>query len=254
MDSLLANYASSDDEGEAEEVSRPISTSKLSSLSTNLPPPKSSSFFSSLPPPRIATSSSPSSSSPLFSSIPPPKSQFPNHSLDDYKREDDGGKPYRKLPSSSIFSSLPPPKTSSSATYSSLPAPKSQSGNPSNKPSLDQNARKVVPFTIPLNPSMLKSHDPDEEEDEEMIRKVRKDAPPLSAPKALSSMLPAPKNSICLAPAQSMGVLRRSSLQTDALPLNFQQESKAEKEEGSFANYSTYRAEQGVVTGYEIYG
>ncbi|XP_020687192.1 proline-rich receptor-like protein kinase PERK12 isoform X2 [Dendrobium catenatum] len=261
MDSLLANYASSDDDGEAEEVSRAIPHPKISSFSNSLPPPKSSSFFSSLPPPRISNSSSPSSSSSLFASLPPPKSQLPNHSLNDYKREVDGGKPPNQPQSSSIFSSLPPPKTSTSSTFSSLPAPKSLSGNPSNKPSSD--FKRVVHFTLPLNPSMLKSLDPDDDDEEEKGRKVRKDTSSSSTPKALSSMLPAPKNSLCIAPAQSFGASRksslqtddpasrRSSLQTDDPSANCPQGSKTEHEVGSFASYSEYGAEQGMAVGYE---
>ncbi|KAL0902833.1 hypothetical protein M5K25_028500 [Dendrobium thyrsiflorum] len=252
MDSLLANYASSDDDGEAEEVSRAIPRPKLSSLSNALPPPKSSSFFSSLPPPRISNSSSPSSSSSLFASLPPPKSQLPNHSLNDYKREDDGGKPPNQPQSSSIFSTLPPPKTSSSSTFSSLPAPKSLSGNSSNKPSSDP--KRVVHFTLPLNPSILKSLDPDDDEEEEKGRKVRKDTSSSSTPKALSSMLPAPKNSLCIAPAPSFGASRRSSLQTDDPSANCPQGSKTEHEVGSFASYSEYGAEQGMAVGYEACG
>lgn len=250
MDSLLANYASSDDEGEAEEVSRPIPPPKLSPhFNSRSSPLKSFSFFSSLPPPRISNSSSPSPSSSLFSSLPPPKSQLPNHSLNDYKREDDGGKPPSQPPSSSIFSSLPPPKTSSP-----LSAPKSQSGNPSSKPSLDENPKRVVHFTLPLNPSMLKSQDPDDVDDEEdKGRKARKDTTFSSTLKTLSSMLPAPKNSLCIAPAQSLGGSRRSSLQTDAPSANCPQESKADQETGSFANYSKYGSEKGTVSGYETY-
>ncbi|KAL0906430.1 hypothetical protein M5K25_024925 [Dendrobium thyrsiflorum] len=226
MDSLLANYASSDDDGEAEEVSRAIPRPKLSSLSNALPPPKSSSFFSSPPPPRISNSSSPSSSSSL---------ETPNQPQ-----------------SSSIFSTLPPPKTSSSSTFSSLPAPKSLSGNSSNKPSSDP--KRVVHFTLPLNPSILKSLDPDDDEEEEKGRKVRKDTSSSSTPKALSSMLPAPKNSLCIAPAPSFGASRRSSLQTDDPSANCPQGSKTEHEVGSFASYSEYGAEQGMAVGYEACG
>lgn len=255
MDSLLANYASSDDEGEAKEVSHPIPPPKLASLANTLPPPKTSSLVSSLPPPRLSTSSSPSPSSSLFSSLPPPKSQLPSQSLGDYEREDDGGKPSMQLPSSSIFSSLPPPKTSSSSTFSSLPAPRCESGNPTNKPSLEQNAKKVVHFTLPLNPSMFISQETDEDDDEEdKGRKARKDASSSSTLKALSSMLPAPKNTLCIAPAQSLGASRRSSLQTDAPSVNYPQEIKAEQEAASFANHSKCCAEQSIVAGYETYG
>ncbi|KAK8916915.1 hypothetical protein KSP39_PZI022419 [Platanthera zijinensis] len=244
MDSLLANYASSDDDDGDAEVSRPVLPPKVSPSTASVAPPKSSSLFSSLPLPRTSistTSSSPSSS--LFTSLPPPRSHLPRHSLNDDLTEEGEGNPSRQPPPSSIFSSLPPPKTASSSSSSSLPA--------NNLPS-DQKLKRIVHFTLPLNPSLLKSQDSDDDaNEEEMRRKLKKNDSSSSTSKALSSMLPAPKNSLCIAPAQSSGAAsRRSSLQADISSPKHAQEWKEEQKSESYTNYTNYDIEQGEAAGY----
>lgn len=89
MDSLLANYASSDEEDEYQQSIPSKTTSSSSSLFSILPQPKSSSsssssLFNSLPPPKLQPSSdtpidAPSSIPSNFtqiSSVPKPKSQI----------------------------------------------------------------------------------------------------------------------------------------------------------------------------------
>ncbi|KAK4408723.1 hypothetical protein Sango_0453300 [Sesamum angolense] len=126
MDSLLANYASSDDE-EREEQPLPEKPVKLetgagvekdaeflSELSA-----KRGGIFSSLPPPKSS----------LFNSLPPPKSQsLPNpkpqaefeHQRDADEHDEqivESSKP-KSSSSSSLFASLPQPKLSSSSSSS----------------------------------------------------------------------------------------------------------------------------------------
>ncbi|KAJ6803989.1 proline-rich protein PRCC [Iris pallida] len=165
MDSLLANYASSDEE---EEAAAPAKSS------SNKPKP---SFFSTLPPPKTSSSSS------TFSSLPPPKSQ--------HHREQQPPPPPPKSatskPQSSLFSHLPPPK--------SQPSSKDQTPNP----------KRLVQFTLPFDPSLLRSNHPDDDDDG-IGRKqpiIEDNSSSSSFSKALSSMLPAPKNSLCLAPKKT---------------------------------------------------
>lgn len=115
----------------------------------------------------------------------------------------------------------------------------------------DQKPKWIVHFTLPLNPSLLNSQDSDDNEDEEEVRrKPKKDASSSSTPKALSSMLPAPKNSLCIAPAQSSGASRRSSLQAEIASPKYAHELKEVEELGSYINYTNYATEQGVASGY----
>lgn len=194
MDSLLANYVSSDEEEEEKAVA----------------------FVSNKP-------------SPIYNKPPPPISNT-NSKL------------------SSLFSVLPPPKSSSSL-FSSLPQPKSQATETKPK----ENPKKVVKFTLPLNPTLL--NDDDEEEE----RKPTKDlsSNPTSS-KGLSSMLPAPKNSLCLAPTSSS---RKSAFESTGSSLNeesipeIQKRTNLEQQGASFSaqeQYDNYQVEQGV-NGYESY-
>lgn len=104
---------------------------------------------------------------------------------------------------------------------------------------------------------MLKSQDSDNDDDddgEDKRKKATKDAAAFSFPKALSSILPAPKNSLCIAPAQSSGASRRSSLQAEASSPKGAQESKEDQGVGSFGadqsvaadTYGSYTGEQGA--------
>ncbi|KAF3794557.1 hypothetical protein EJ110_NYTH07104 [Nymphaea thermarum] len=199
MDSLLANYASSDDEDEQPEggtlrpsfrppnsapppLPEPFSASNRGQSESkaspfgSLPPPKaSSSLFTSLPHPK--------SSSSLFTSLPPPKT---SSSL-----------PPLKSSSSSLFTSLPPPKTSKSS--SSGPAPK-----------------KVIQFRPPIDPNLLKPgfDDDDDDEDERQSKIPRKkeadSSSNISSFSNLSALLPPPKQSL-----GTSSFSRRSVIETD---------------------------------------
>ncbi|CAN6452743.1 unnamed protein product [Victoria cruziana] len=195
MDSLLANYASSDDEDEqpgreALKSSYPTPNSappplpepfsannrgqseSKGRLFGSLPPPKaSSSPFGSLPPPK--------SSSSLFTSIPPPKTS----------------------------SSLPPPKSSSSSLFTSLPPPKTSQGSSSGPAT-----KKVIQFRPPINPDLFKPGSDDEDERESKIpRKKEADSSAnVSSFSNLSALLPPPKQSL----GQS-SFSRRSVIETD---------------------------------------
>ncbi|XP_068642354.1 uncharacterized serine-rich protein C215.13-like isoform X2 [Aristolochia californica] len=178
MDSLLANYASSDEDEEAGFlINQPTSSAKLgqiSSLSSSLPAPtKSSSILSSL--------------------LPPDKSS-----------------------SFSILSSLPPPKSSSSSSSSnllSLPPPKSHQSNISKLENSDANAKKVFQFRPPLNPfpSNLDDDDDDDGEEEERKKKAKIAFSSSSDGNSLGSkpfVLPPPKHSFFLAPPPSSSARR----------------------------------------------
>ncbi|XP_020267068.1 proline-rich protein PRCC [Asparagus officinalis] len=165
MDSLLANYASSDDD--------------------DVQPPKPRpSLFSALPPPKTLASSSPS-----------------------------------------LFSSLP--RGEKANVFSPFPRPKSEPSNP-------RNPKRVVQFTLPLNPSLLKPNDDDDDDDEAGERKPIEDSSSSAPSKGLSSMLPAPKHSLCLAPSAAS---RRSIFETGVSSSNT--ESVEKKQESS--NFDGYR-------------
>ncbi|MQM01012.1 hypothetical protein Taro_033761 [Colocasia esculenta] len=213
MESLLANYASSDEEGgtgrgdeDREPEKNPRSTP--SSLFSSVPPPRSTSsssspLFSSLPPPQSSSSSS------LFGFLPPPKS-------------------------SSVPSSLPPPKSvapspspsssssSSSSLFSSLPAPKSH--KPKAPPPSQPGPKKVVQFRPPINPALLKPDDADEDEDDEDSGMGRRRAQDFAS-MPLSSIIPAPKHALGLGPSSS----RRTIIEADVPAVS----TEPAKEEGS---------------------
>ncbi|KAL0436673.1 UNVERIFIED_CONTAM: hypothetical protein Sradi_0375200 [Sesamum radiatum] len=164
MDSLLANYGSSDEE-EREEQPPPEKPVKLENgggvekdaefLSESSA--KRGGIFSSLPPPKSS----------LFNSLPPPKSQsFHNpkpQSKFEHQRDADehdeqiveSSKP-KSSSSSSLFASLPPPKSSSSSSSSA--------------------SKRVVQFRPP---TIAKPHsgtfDDEDEDDDEGEREKRKE-------------------------------------------------------------------------------
>ncbi|CAK8564087.1 unnamed protein product [Lathyrus sativus] len=146
MDSLLASYASSDEDEDHQQPIPSKTTPSSSSLFPSLPPPKSSSsssLFNFLPPPKQPSSdtlSSPPSNFTGISSLPKPKSQIhekpkrvvqfkppiislPKPNLEDDEDEDDEEEERnrrRKLESSiqtpsvkSFLSSIPAPRNSS---------------------------------------------------------------------------------------------------------------------------------------------
>ncbi|OUZ99201.1 Proline-rich protein PRCC [Macleaya cordata] len=138
---------------------------------------------------------------------------------------------------SSVFFSLPKPKSSS--VFSSLPPPSSKNPqkNPNNLSSSDPKTKKVIQFKLPLNPSLLKPLDDDEEE-EEKPKKPNKESTSsteTSSLKSFFSNLPAPKNSLGLGSGlgsgQSLGGTgRRSIVETDVAESN-SSEIRAEKNE-----------------------
>lgn len=231
MDSLLASYASSDEEDEGSE--QPI-------LHSNPPQGKEKGgFLSSLPPPK-------SSSSRLFS-LPPPKVQNPisstssalikpqNVDLEESpelqgNREDSGLLPSLPKPSSSLLSSLPQPKSSSSASvslFSSLPSPKIYTAENHALPKLSSASpapasRKIVQFRPPTmnRPANFGNEDEEEEdEDEEEKEKQRRKSESLIQTSSVNSFLssiPKPKNSTTLGVLPSAsGTGRRSMLEAE---------------------------------------
>lgn len=150
-----------------------------------------------LPPP-----SKPKSS--VFSSLPPPKSNLP---------------PYKHNPKPSSSSSQPNPKPSSSSLFSALPNPKSQNQHP--PPQIPKN---IVQFRPPINP--ITPHEDDDDDDVFDNDKHKKTSESLnsikdSSFKSLSSLIPAPRNSMSLGgSSSSSGTARRSTLQADE-PTNY---------------------------------
>ncbi|KAL3850477.1 hypothetical protein ACJIZ3_012359 [Penstemon smallii] len=204
MDSLCANYASSDEEEQEvpdpqllKPSAKPLnlkseaevddeekgfnsnSTSKPGGILNSLPPPKSS----------------------LFNSLPPPKSQsFPNPNLQpkiEQRREEQ-------------FLEIPKPKSSSSSLFSSLPPPSA--------PSSSNNSRRVVQFKPPTiqNPYSSKIDDEDDEDDEgekEKQRKRLKESLSTSSASSFLSSIPAPRYSGSLG---TLGTGRKSMFETVA--------------------------------------
>nr|DAD32786.1 TPA_asm: hypothetical protein HUJ06_011637 [Nelumbo nucifera] len=275
MDSLLANYASSDDEGE-DEQQQVISDSPSKSPSNFNKPPKTS-FLSSLPPPKSSQSSSGFSSLPpskslhpttkehspsefpshlgnatktssIFSSLPQPKSSGfsslpPPKSLHPTTEEDSTPKSPSHLGNASkalsIFSSLPQPKSSSG--FSSLPPPKSLQSTTtqaaSNISSTDLNRKRVVQFKPPINLSLLKpqDEDDDEEENERKLTKESVSSGQTSSLKSFLSNLPAPKNSLGSGASSSLGSGRRSIVEAD-VPTSNSDVHRAENESNTVEN------------------
>ncbi|CAI8611097.1 unnamed protein product [Vicia faba] len=145
MDSLLATYASSDEDEDHHQPIPSKTTPSSSSLSSSLPPPKSS-LFNFLPPPKQPSSDT-LSSTPGISSLPKPKSQIhekpkrvvqfkppiiplPKPNLEDDEDDDDEEEERnrrRKLESSiqtpsvkSFLSTIPAPRNSSTLGIQSI--------------------------------------------------------------------------------------------------------------------------------------
>lgn len=224
MDSLLASYASSDEEDGGSH--QPI-------LRSNPPKGKETGgFLSSLPPPK--------SSSSLLFSLPPPKVQNPissapikPHTVDadespqlQGNRDDSGLLPSLPRPSSSLLSSLPQPKSSSSSSlFSSLPSPKTHNAEHHTLPQLSSASpapasRKVVQFRLPtMNHPAHFGNEDEEDEDEEEKEKQRRKSDSLiqtSSVKSFLSSIPKPKNSTTFGVLPSAsGSGRRSMLEAE---------------------------------------
>lgn len=188
MESLFANYASSDEE---EQQVEPSNSLKVLSSSSSSP-------FLSLPPPK-------SQSNPLN------KQQF-----------DEDLRPHNVDKSSSFLSSLPQPKStsSSSSLFSVLPPPRTTNPDPPLLPnSLSSKPKRVVQFKPPVNPFSVKSNsvDQDEDDDEDEKEKQRKRSQSFAqtpSVKSFLSSIPAPKNSTTLGVLGS-GSGRRSTIEAD---------------------------------------
>ncbi|KAJ1698011.1 hypothetical protein LUZ63_006523 [Rhynchospora breviuscula] len=223
---------------------KPSSLPPPKSLFSDPPPQPKPSLFSSLPPPK----SNDSTKGSIFSSLPAPKSKEsvklrgadtnPNRVVteDDSFEEIGGGVASGSslTSSASIFSSLPPPKSSGSAIFghessepynqkkkksgtglisSSILAPKLKEST--NSLGLVVNPKKVVHFTTPINPNLQNIDDEDDEEESKKKNSIME--PSFTTSSNLSSMLPAPKNSLCLAPPSNSSNLfssRKSNLDT----------------------------------------
>ncbi|XP_065850620.1 uncharacterized protein [Euphorbia lathyris] len=178
MDSLLANYASSDEEQENPNRSSVPSTKPISS------------------------------SFPLFSSIPQPKSKqqsstsIIHHSKEDYNAPT----PSSKL-SSSTFSSLPQPKTQAP------PKPVSNTGYPAPK-----RVVQFKPPINPSYAKSADFDDEEDEDEGEKARKQRRESESLlqtSNVHSLLSSMPAPRSSSTLGVLPS-GSGRRAVIDTEA--------------------------------------
>ncbi|KAH7671690.1 Proline-rich protein PRCC protein [Dioscorea alata] len=190
MESLLANYASDDDdEQEMAPNSHPNPNPSSNSLLSSLPPPKSL--------PKIPSSNLNSSKSDL-------------HDL--------------PKPNSSLFSSLPPPKSA-------------------------QNPKKVVKFTPPVNFAGLRSTDLDDDDDDEEMEQKSVKISSSNLSKGLAALLPAPKNSLCLAPNSSDASSRRSTLDAD-VPAISQEGFGSRQEEVSGGSESFVNAPGGENLGF----
>ncbi|KAI3749730.1 hypothetical protein L2E82_20346 [Cichorium intybus] len=196
MDSLLATYASSDEEEDQQQPQQQPRKQDQPSQS-NFPSQHASKFggkfFSSLPPPKSELSNPPlqTLTTPSTSSL---KSKF---------SQPQSG--YNSSSAVSLFSSLPQPKTERSDPFSLAPKPK-----------------KVIQFRPPV---ISKVVDDDEDEDESDAKEEQKKKddfiPQAPSVKSFLSSIPAPRNSGSLgALPSSAGMGRRSILESEVPALS----------------------------------
>ncbi|XP_030456292.2 uncharacterized protein LOC115677302 [Syzygium oleosum] len=235
MESLMVNYASSDEDEEDrrdEPQSHPTSRSS---------PPTTTASFSSLPPPK-SSSCSPSAS--LFSSLPQPKQTLTPSSSSSSRSDakavcsDEG----------SSKSTAPVASGSSSRLFSS-PQPRQQSLSSLPPASANSGAKRIVQFRPPVHPSLANpgAVDDDEEDDEGEKEKERKrqreseSAAQASSVMSFLSSIPAPRNSSTLGALPSAGSGRRSVVETDAPAVGSTGlESSNGGNNQNVGNYSTY--------------
>ncbi|CAI9300888.1 unnamed protein product [Lactuca saligna] len=187
MDSLLATYASSDEDEDQQQPRKQNQASQSNFPSqpatkfggnflSSLPPPKSQ---LSNPPPQTLTTSKPKK-------VAQPQSGFNSSS------------------SASLFSSLPQPKTERSDPFSLGPKPK-----------------KVVQFRPPVMSKVVDDDDEDEDDDKEEQTKKDSSIPEAPSVKSFLSSIPAPRNSGSLgALPSSAGMGRRSILESEVPALS----------------------------------
>ncbi|CAM8888789.1 unnamed protein product [Rhodiola kirilowii] len=240
MDSLLATYASSDED----EVDLPRQQSPLNPKSD----PKASSssvstsFFTSLPPPK---------SSSLFASVPPPKSHNrQNPKIEASAREAPLGDPVSRsggLFDSQVSKTLENRNLSGDGEdqglsidaagkkpglFPALPAP--TFGDSNSKASLNLPApKKVVQFKPPVMSLTRDEDDDDEDDEEEKERKRRRELQSsIEAPtvKSFLSSIPAPKNSkAALGALPTSGSGRRSIIDAEVPSLKQQQQQQQDQ-------------------------
>ncbi|KAL7081819.1 hypothetical protein ACP275_14G062400 [Erythranthe tilingii] len=196
MDSLLANYASSDDEEQSPVQRRIVPARTVNSVSAAgkdgdflaKPTSKHGGIFNSLPPPKSS----------LFNSLPPPKPQSGFAKKRDFDEQIVEKSKPKPSSSSSLFTSLPPPKPSSSSS------------------------KKVVQFRPPTitNTNSGKFDDEDDDADEgelERQRKRAKESISTVSPASFLSSIPAPRYTATLGTmASASGTNRRSIIETEA--------------------------------------
>ncbi|KAL7124597.1 hypothetical protein ABFS83_14G059600 [Erythranthe nasuta] len=193
MDSLLANYASSDDEDQSPvqrriEPARTVNSVPESGKDGDFLPTKRGGIFNSLPPPKSS----------LFNSLPPPKPQSGFAKKGDFDEQIVEKSKPKASSSSSLFTSIPPPKPSSSSS------------------------KKVVQFRPPTitNPNSGKFDDEDDDADEgelERQRKRAKESISTVSPASFLSSIPAPRHTATLGTmASASGTNRRSIIETEA--------------------------------------
>ncbi|XP_054807314.1 flocculation protein FLO11 [Prosopis cineraria] len=269
MESLLASYASSDEEEQVQpripipsSSCKPISelgeptSSKTRSLFSSPPQPKSS-LFQSLPQPKQSSSSrnalideddsearsgSIAKSSSIFSSLPQPSSSSINPSsaaTSTYGYEVDSINTSQFGGHTSLSSSLPKPKSQ----IEQEPAPRVSASGPSTK--------KVVQFRPPIIPLKKSSEldDDDEDEDDERKENERKkleSMPQTSSVKSFLSSIPAPRNSATLGVQATSGSGRRSIIEADVPASNVdgsaaENNVSADQNGGSYESYDNYQ-------------
>ncbi|XP_009802875.1 uncharacterized protein LOC107826966 [Nicotiana tabacum] len=208
MESLFANYASSDEDDEQSQQDKHLqqqvhssNSSNPSVFSSSLPPPKSS---FSLPPPKSQSNTSPNLTT---------RSAVKQH----FEEEDE----FPDKPSS-FFSSLPQPSkstssSSSSSLFSVLPPPKTtplSSSDPKPKKKVVQFKPPANPFSVKSNNSVDEDEDDDDEGEKEKQRKRSESFTQTPSVKSFLSSIPAPKNSTSLGVLGS-GSGRRSTIEAD---------------------------------------
>ncbi|KAK1353104.1 Proline-rich protein PRCC [Heracleum sosnowskyi] len=173
----------------------------------------------------------PSKPSSVFSSLPPPKSNLSKPS-----------------PSSSSFFQTPSQPNPKPSLFSALPKPKSQPQDP--LPT--KIPKKIIQFRPPINPITPDDDDEDDDIEKAKQRKISESTNSLknSSFKSISSVIPAPKNSMSLggSSSSSSGTARRSILEADAPPSaasNNGNVSTQPLNDHAYANYDTAYADYG---------
>uniref|UniRef100_A0A2P2IH73 Proline-rich protein PRCC n=1 Tax=Rhizophora mucronata TaxID=61149 RepID=A0A2P2IH73_RHIMU len=213
MESLVANYASSDEEEEAHRHHDHHDHREHRLSSTDSPKPTSSCLPPQQPEPPSAS---------LFSSLPQPQTSKHSYSQNFVIEEEDNQ-------NSSLFASLPRPSKTALTPIS----------NP--------NPKRVVQFKPPVNPSNLDEEDEDGEESERRKRvKQSESLTQSSSVKSFLSSIPAPRHSSALGVLPSAaGSGRRSALETGAPSPSFSTSDGLAQEDvsgaaGKVGNYQNY--------------